>query len=349
MKTEYQMALMPVTLILLISLIFSCQLFVGCGTTTTVTIKPGNNRLRAIPQNAEFLFLSNRDTGDERMEIYARDAQGNITRITNTGEPHFLYGIDNSRRYIVATRGSDNLKRLWLLDLQTGKETPLTGEKDNAEGRSFSPDGEWIVFWMVQEGEKYSDIYKIRRDGSGLVDLTGTPLASELDPCWSNDGDSIAFNYNDGQPNRFILKIMDADGTGARTVYDPADAAKTTIFPPGVYDPSWSLGSDRILVEKPVKFSGSGENGGAGVWHIIQVSVDGNTIRDLTGTGELAGYALYLPSFSGDGKRIIMSARYDSENSSDISLDIIKMDADGSNAQKVTESPYWEQFPVWLK
>jgi len=244
------------------------------------------------------------------MEIYSMDARGgNVIRITATDEQHYVFGIDSSRRYIVAARGTEDRKRLWLLDLQTEEETPLTGEEDNAEGRSFSPDGEWIVFWMVPAGSTYSDIYKIRRDGTGLTNLTNTPEAHEFDPAWSNGGDRIAFTYNNGQPNRFVLKVMDTDGTNVSTIYDPAGAVDTPLFPAGVYDPSWSPDDGWILVEKPVEFSGSGENGGAGVWHIIKVPVDGTETEDLTQAGELADYALYMPSFSNDGQWIVFSAR----------------------------------------
>ncbi|UCH50469.1 MAG: PD40 domain-containing protein, partial [Chloroflexota bacterium] len=274
---------------------------------------------------------------------------GDITRITISDKQHYIFGIDSSRRYILATRHSENNKQLWLLDSKTGQETPMTRVEDTAEGRSFSPHGEWIVFWMIPAGEQYSDIYKARRDGSDLVNLTNTPQAHEFDPAWSNGGDQIAFTFNDGQPNRFILKVMDTDGTNIRTVYDPVDAVKTPLFPAGVYDPSWSPDDTYILVEKPVKFSGNGENGGAGVWHILKVSSDGATIEDLTETGELATSALYLPSFSPDGKWIVFSSRQGSEDPSQVSLEIFKMSEDGSDIESVTASPHWEQFPIWIR
>jgi Tol biopolymer transport system component len=331
-------------------LVFLSMLPIGCSTTGTGSLPGPAKYVRPIPENAQILFLSNQDTGSSRMEIYSMDAQGGgITRITATNEQHFVFGIDSSHRYIVATRGSENQKRLWLLDLQTGEEKPITRAEDNAEGRSFSPDGEWIVFWMVPAGEQYSDIYKVRRDGSELVNLTNTPLAHEFDPAWSNNGDRIAFTYNNGQPNRFVLKVMDADGTNIRVVYDPVDAVNTPRFPAGVYDPSWSRDDEWILGEKPVKFSSNGENGGAGVWHIFKVSADGKIVEDLTGTGELADKAMYLPCFSPDGEWVVASARYGPESPSQTSLEIIKMSKDGTNVQRLTDSPYMEQFPVWVR
>jgi len=334
---------------LLYGFIILSMLLIGCNEAGT-DVQQETARVRPIPENAQILFLSNQDTGSSRMEIYSMDAQGgNINRITTTDKQHYIFGIDSSRRYIVATRGSEAKKQLWLLDLNTGQETPVTRSEDNAEGRSFSPDGEWIVFWMVPAGEQYSDIYKVRRDRSELVNLTNTPQAHEFDPAWSNEGGQIAFTCNDGQPNRFILKVMDADGANVRTVYDPVDAVNTSRFPAGVYDPSWSPDDAYILVEKPVKFSGNGENGEAGVWHILKISTDGATIEDLTATGELANNALYLPSFSPDGQWIVLSSRHGPEDPSQVSLEIVKMREDGSQIQALTTSPYWEQLPVWIK
>jgi len=85
------------------------------------------------------------------------------------------------------------------------------------------------------------------------------------------------------------------------------------------------------------------------VWHILKVSTDGATSEDLTETGELADSALYLPSFSSDGQWIVLSSRHEPEDPSQVSLEIFKMREDGSQVQALTTSPYWEQFPVWIK
>ena len=104
------------------------------------------------------------------MEIYSMDSNGkDITRITFTGLHHMIMGIDKTGRYLVVTRitndtdspdgiGDEDKKSLWLIDLKEGKEKLLTDIKNNAEGDSFSPDGEWIVFYMSIYGENQSDI-----------------------------------------------------------------------------------------------------------------------------------------------------------------------------------------------
>ncbi len=306
-------------------------------------------RIRALPASAQMLFTSNRDTGSSRKEIYAMDAQGQeVTRITRTNDNHFVLGIDSSGRFIAATRGTDARKRLWLLDLETGDETPLTDAGNHAEGRSFSPDGEWIVFWMILSGESQADIYKIRRDGSGLTNLTNSPAAIDFDPAWSRDGTRIAFITNTGSPNRFVLKTMSAEGGDVRTVYDPADAVTTERFPAGVYDPSWSPDGRSILVDKPVRFTGDGENGTAGVWHALRVPTDGSAVIDLSQAGEHADGAEYLPSFSADGLSIVLTIRQGPEDPAGVSLHIFRMNGDGGDLRPLTDSSAYDEFAVWI-
>jgi Tol biopolymer transport system component len=320
----------------------------GCGGSDEGEPEP--NGMSLLPETAEILFLSNQDTGSECQEIYSMDAEGgNVTRITTTGEQHFIFGIDSSGRYIVATRGSELGKGLWLLDLETGEETALTGAEDLAEGRTFSPDGEWIVFWMVPSGGAYSDIYKIRRDGTGMTNLTETENAHEWDPAWSNGGDEIAFAYNDLNPNRCVLKAMDTDGGKVRTIYDAQDTVPVPDrFPAGVFDPSWSPDDEWILVDKCVQFTGEGENGTAGVWHIVKVKADGSEAIDLSEAGGHADRGEYLPSFSPDGNTIVFSARYGPEDPAQTSLNIFTMDKDGGSLEQLTDTAFWDEFAIWV-
>jgi Tol biopolymer transport system component len=329
-----------------------CLLLTAMGWPVVAGCDRGSEEQQAIqplPAATEILFTSNRDTGTSRREIYAMDAQGaNVTRITFSNENHFIVGIDASNRYLAVTRGTDAKKCLWLLDLQTGKETPLTAAENHAEGRSFSPDGEWIVFWMIRSGEDQADVYKIRRNGTGLTNLTNSPMAIEFDPAFSSDGTRIAFVSNTGHPNRFILKTMSADGDDVRTVYDPADAVATERFPAGVYDPSWSPDGNAILVDQPMEFTGEGENGTAGVWHILWIRADGGEVTDLSEAGGHADGAEYLPSFSADGKSIILTIRYGPDDPAQVSLHIFKMNSEGGDLQQLTVSPAWDELAIWV-
>ena len=320
---------------------------------------PEEHYISALPSSAQILFVSNMDTGSRTKEIYAMNDNGeDITRITHSPYHHCIVGIDRTKRYILATRvvedtdspeglGDEDRKSLWLLDLETGNEKRLTDTSNNAEGDSFSPDGEWIVFHMVLAGENHADIYKMKIDGSGLTRLTHTNDATESDPSWSPDGENIAFVSYSAQVPRFVLKIMDSDGNNMRTIYDPADTVATPYFKPGVYDPSWSPDGQWIVFEKPVHYSG--ENGDAGIWHIYKIHPDGTGLVDLSKQGGHESMAEYLPSFSGDGRQIVFSARYGSSDPANVQIDIFVMDHGGGSLSRLTDFDTIEDFGVWIK
>ncbi len=349
MKSNRKCNLVSMTIVVVI-------LVTGCaqqGENTDTNVK---ERIGDLPETADILFVSNRDTNSRRAEIYATDIDtGDVTRLTFTEEHHFILGIDRSRRYIVASRaekdtdppsglGNEDRRALWVIDLETKEEVRLTDPRHHAEGDSFSPDGEWIVFLMRLSGEDQSDIYKVRRDGSELTRLTHTLNAVEGDPAWSHNGKEIAFVYLDAQTQRFVLKTMDTNGGTIQTVYD-GEGVSTPAFPPGCYDPSWSPDDQWLVFEKAV--SSAGENWGGGIWHIFRVKRDGTGLTDLSLAGGHTDRAEYLPSYSPDGQSIVFGSLYQAETPEQSHNDIFVMDINGI-ARRLTHNPASDMYPVWM-
>jgi len=313
------------------------------------------------PATASILFISNRDTRKQRREIYAIDADGgNVTRITFTKKHHCLIGMDRSRRYIATSAiaedtkkprglGDEDRKSLWVIDLETKTEVRLTDPRYFAEGDSFSPDGQWIVFFMKLGDDKQMDIYKIRRDGSELTRLTNTPMALEGDPSWSNDGKRIVFTSMDiTLPNpRFILKTMDVNGGDVKTLYDGGPGIEIKgAWPAGNYDPAWSPDDKWIVFERAVEDTGG--NAGSGIWHIFKIRADGSEVKNLSLAGGHADRAEYLPSFSPDGKSIIFGSIYQAKNPKESHIDIFTMDSSGGSLKRLTDHPANDMGPVWI-
>lgn len=336
--------------------------FIALGLLSEREPEPQENETENIETNTslpKILFTSNRDTGNRRKEIYRMNSDGSdVTRITDSVYHHFLVGSEKTGRYLVTTRadadtaspsglGDEDRKSVWIIDLETSDEWKLTGELDNAEGDGFSADGEWVVFWMISERESTSDIFKIRIDGTELTQLTDTPDVNEFDPQWSSNGDEIAYNaYSVSRP-RFVLNLMDSDGGNQRTIYDGEDTVSTSIFPPGVFDPSWSPDDEWIVFEKPTHFDE--ENGGAGIWHIFKIRPDGTGLVDLSEAGGHSDWAEYLPSFSNDGEYIVFTGRVGSSDPSETRVDVYVMDKDGGSLQMLTDTPALDDAAVWQR
>jgi Tol biopolymer transport system component len=82
------------------------------------------------------------------------------------------------------------------------------------------------------------DIYGIREDGSGLVNLTPEPGIDD-EPAWSPDGSKLAFrSFRDGDPE---IYVMNADGSGVTrlTFHQGLDG-----------EPAWSPDGGRIAFRR---------------------------------------------------------------------------------------------------
>jgi Tol biopolymer transport system component len=92
---------------------------------------------------------------------------------------------------------------------------------------SWSPDGEWITYRSIREGNH--EIYIVRHDGSSDTNLTNNP-AMDVEPDWSPDGEWIVFGSNRGN-GVMDLYAMRRDGS---------DLTRLTVNPAKDSDPSWS-------------------------------------------------------------------------------------------------------------
>lgn len=294
---------------------------------------------------------------------------GNVTRITNSGYHHHIFGISPNKRYIVASRTTEDMngdgkindsdasqKSVQLLDLQTKIELQLSPTGTVAEGRTFSPDGEWVAFWMLAEGESQSDIYIIGINGTGLTNLSNTlgVEQNEYDPAWSNDGTRIAYNKYNTSTGRMTLNVMNSDGSNQQVIFDSTEGADTPLFPKGAYDPSWSPDDEWITFDKATQFTGDGENLTAGVWHIYKIASDGSgSAIDMSEAGSHDNRAEYLPSFSPDGSQIVYSSRYyDSADLENAHIDIFVMDATtGEVESRLTDTGLtaYDMFSKWIQ
>jgi len=67
---------------------------------------------------------------------------------------------------------------IWVSTIDGEESYQLTFCEESCGHPAWSPDGEFIAF------EQAGDIWLVRPDGSGLVNFTNTPAASESEPAW---------------------------------------------------------------------------------------------------------------------------------------------------------------------
>lgn len=91
---------------------------------------------------------------------------------------------------------------------------------------SWSPDGKWIVFG------KDNDLYKIRPDGTGLVQLTNTPDTLEDFASWSYDGKMITYVVRELTGKGRSLVVADSDLKNRRVLVTGEDRMGRPRFSP---------------------------------------------------------------------------------------------------------------------
>jgi dipeptidyl aminopeptidase/acylaminoacyl peptidase len=156
------------------------------------------------------------------------------------------------------------------------------------------------------------DIYVVNPDGSGLMNLTNTPVTIESAPQWSPDGQKIVFNADNthGSSNIFT---MNADGTNVTQVTNGAFGCFAL--------PGWSPDEQKMVVTyRCDPSSGNTEQ-------INVMNADGTGRQALT-SGAVSTY----PSWSPDGNKIAFARDVNP-------YEIFSMNADGTGQTRLTITP----------
>lgn len=221
---------------------------------------------------------------------------------------------------------------LYVVDTADGTVTPLTGS-DPGDGVTrtvaWSPDGASIAFVRTEAGglPRGSELLVMNSDGTAVRKL---PTGSEPNPqlvavAWSPDSSMIAFVQTmaddpAGPPERWVLRVINADGTGLRDVVGPMDPGGCCYW---------------MSPDEPLKWSPDGASiamigGVAGDRNIVLVNPDGSGERAITEGGDYSWF-----DWSPDGSQLVV---YDQR-----SYSIQVVNADGSGLRWLADG----EFPAW--
>ena len=127
----------------------------------------------------------------------------------------------------------------------TGQPVWITQGSRSANTPHLSPDDEWLVF-DSQLG-KQEDLFVIRRDGTGLRQLTDDPYL-DRQPRWSPDGMRIAF-FSD-RSGKWEIWIINSDGSGLKQLtYAPYAITQVVWSPDGTRIVSRNGSGSPVIIE----------------------------------------------------------------------------------------------------
>ena len=203
--------------------------------------------------------------------------------------------------------------RVYLFDIETGKQEVLGNFPNMTFSPRFSPDGNQVVLTLERAGN--SDIYVMDLRSRAMHQLTTDP-GIDTAPSFSPDGKQIAFESDRGGGQQ--IYVMNADGSGQRRI----------SFGPGANGtPVWSPRGDLIAFTRRI-----------GVQFSIGVMrADGSGERIITNGGRDEG-----PTWAPNG-RVLMFGR---EAPGGRGSSIWSVDVTGRNERRVL-TPGSASDPAW--
>ena len=207
-----------------------------------------NSGISWSPDGKRFVFMSN--GGEGNYDLYLREQDGRITRITSDKEKDGHGHWSPAHNRIAFVSGRSGKGDVYSLDLATKTTTRLTLGEQPYLYPQWSPDGKRLA--VIRGSNENHDIYVLEPARSPPVPPKpfSTWRYDDLRPVWSPDGKRLAFytNYNPaGDPKVWAIAVVAADGS------DPTEgeglAARvvaTDVVPDVERGPAWLPDSRRI-------------------------------------------------------------------------------------------------------
>ena len=214
-----------------------------------------NSGLSWSPDGKRFVFMSN--GGEGNYDLYVRDLDGGISRITTHREKDGHAHWSPVQDRIAFVSGRSGKGDVYLLELPKKTTTRLTLGESPYLYPQWSPDGKRLA--VILGSNENHDVYVLEpgRNPAVPAKALSTWHYDDLRPVWSPDGTRVAFytNYNPaGDSKTWAIAVVAADGS------DPTEgkglAARivaTDVIPDVERGPAWMPDSRRIVYVREEK------------------------------------------------------------------------------------------------
>jgi Tol biopolymer transport system component len=189
--------------------------------------------------------------------------------------------IAPGRSAVVFSSNREGTFDLWLQPLVAnrpeGRPRRLTDHPGTAATPKFSPDGRWIAYFRVQEGQR--DVWVVPASGGPPSRITDDP-GVDINPAWSPDGKHLAVSSDrGGQAGIWVVPVADGRPAGAPRRVTPVGNGQALF-------PAWSPDGRSIAYVR-------NEADGADAW---TVAADASVPPRRASRGALAVVVRWDPS-----------------------------------------------------
>ena len=204
--------------------------------------------------------------------------------------------------------------RVYLFDIETGRQEMLGNFPNMTFSPRFSPDGNKVALSLENGGN--SDIFVMDLRSRAITRLTSDP-AIDTAPSFSPDGKQIVFESDRGGTQQ--IYVMNMDGSGQRRVSFGSGRNGT---------PVWSPRGDMIAFTKQDK----------GRFDIGVMRPDGSGERIIT-----SGWHDEGPTWAPNGRVLMFTRSFEAGRGSQI----WSVDVTGRNERRVLTPPGGASDPAW--
>lgn len=265
------------------------------------------------------------------------------TGLVDDGCP--TWSPDGQKLVFVSANGTDNgLDRelnLYTINKDGSELTQLTHGPGDVYSAAWSHDGKHIVFSAGQDrGHRPLSLYVMQSDGTNVEQITfqTQAIVSDIYPAWSPDGKKIAFSSNPpnkGEENlNYSLFTVELENLEIQRLTEESQPDWQHYA--GV---DWSPNGKQLVF-----YVGNNWNGAPSGMYILDIET--SQITEIKAPSNLVWDT--SPRWSPNGQQIVFSSNRDYVNTDKtFRSDIYIMDADGSNAVRLTNSgnnicPDWQ-------
>lgn len=228
---------------------------------------------------------------------------------------------------IVFETSRDGNNEIYKMNPDGSEQVRLTNLFSNEVFPAWSPDSTQITYSSDVAEAGNLDVYVMNNDGSGKTRLTNAP-GEDRGTSWTSDGEKIVFHSSRDrdETHTFDVWIMNPDGSGQTKIFTNGSAA-------------YVCGDSQTGT---IVFNSSGDPLGTnptGDFEIFTMDIDGTNVFQVTDNTVLDSG----PKWSPDCSQISYNS-LDAGNS----LDIFRVDADGSDITNLTNTPgVFDAFSAW--